>query len=677
MQSGKSGKKFAPKAVQRRRPDSSTPVSTQTSSRPSIEPQAVPITLVHTVEKASKSAAPSRGAESFNDPSTSAALPTPPSSIPRTDGTSSSEVNLQTGNPSVSRPTSPISSRDSRKIAEVHSNQETPPTRLLAPPINKPSSSTFPEKRSTRSATHVQDEIEAGHPNKRRRVSDNVEACSVVGDNNHTTGSSSATNSASTVNIIPSVEPTAPVQSAPKTSTLAATGSRKDTQRNGASGSTQKKGKAKERLVTSARASNSDRGGRLSRGGRGSRGRRKVAPGTNSFRVDPQPAVNERNFRGSDVSSDEEAQTTTHLKGKRRGRRRQATPENAERVEIVPSIVKMADLCKDLRTGKKSKRALELEAMDWTEIVRKQREQRAQRERGEIPQRETVDQMLDRVGQQAAAAPLSQAGPRMRLVNGKLVLDDSSLMIDRHAEAAAGQTGEAFEEVEENELTRRINSGNWLKREKTEAWDEEATELFYQGLRMFGTDFEIISKMFPTRSRRQVKLKFTKEERQNPDIIQATLIRPRTDMNLQEYSRLTQKEYQDPALIEAQLEEARVAHEEQKKRVDEEKAEEARKRREENERTPAREGEAGEEGGEEGAQAPPTETRDGGNRNPADAPSDATNLTATAGKGGKRGRKPSTKKGKTKLSKRPAGEAEVVGSVSQSRETAAAAALAA
>lgn len=37
-----------------------------------------------------------------------------------------------------------------------------------------------------------------------------------------------------------------------------------------------------------------------------------------------------------------------------------------------------------------------------------------------------------------------------------------------------------------------------------------------QGIRQFGTDFAMIQQLFPGRTRHQVKLKYKKEERQQP-----------------------------------------------------------------------------------------------------------------------------------------------------------------
>ncbi|KAH0566308.1 hypothetical protein GP486_000279 [Trichoglossum hirsutum] len=252
----------------------------------------------------------------------------------------------------------------------------------------------------------------------------------------------------------------------------------------------------------------------------------------------------------------------------RQKRTREKTPEDAENIEISSSVVKMSDLCRDTRTGKRSERSKEIERIDGTGTTRRQLERREARENGQSPALETVDQRLERLGREREVAEQGQiSAPRMRLVNGKLVLDEASLQIDRHANAAA--LAEPMEQVEESTLTRPVNAGTWGKREKTEPWDEESTERFYNALRMFGTDFGMISKMFPGRTRRQIKLKFNKEERTDSKRITEALTGPRQLMNIAEFSEITMTEYQDPEAFARELEEEAAAHVAEKKRQQE------------------------------------------------------------------------------------------------------------
>ncbi|KAL4988976.1 hypothetical protein BDW68DRAFT_81095 [Aspergillus falconensis] len=246
---------------------------------------------------------------------------------------------------------------------------------------------------------------------------------------------------------------------------------------------------------------------------------------------------------------------------KRRARKREPTPEGAELIEIAPAVVKMSDLCKDTRTGKRSKRETELRAHELAEAERK----KAQQEDGqkdETAAKQPLTEFAPKEDQTGNTPNKSlQAGPVMRIVNGEIVLDTDSLQVDRHADAE--RNGDDLEDVVENSLTRKINQATYGKRSKTESWDEDMTELFYRGLRMFGTDFMVISKMFPGRSRRQIKLKFNNEERRDPQRIKETLLGPRESIDINTYSEMTNTVYDDPRLIQQELDEEKKRIEEQ------------------------------------------------------------------------------------------------------------------
>ncbi|PYI27314.1 transcription factor IIIB, Bdp1 subunit [Aspergillus indologenus CBS 114.80] len=240
-------------------------------------------------------------------------------------------------------------------------------------------------------------------------------------------------------------------------------------------------------------------------------------------------------------------------------RRREPTPEGSENVEIAPGLIKMSELCKDLRTGKLSKRETELRVLDQAEQERKQRAQ--QEGDTEVPVKANGTEATPAVEGNSMLDNKSQAGPVMRIVNGEIVLDTASLQVDRHADAA--RNAGALEDVVENTLTRKINQSTYGKRSKTESWDEEMTDLFYRGLRIFGTDFMMISKLFPGRSRRQIKLKFNNEERRDPLRIKDTLLGPRESIDINTYSQMTNTVYDDPKVIQQQLDDERKQMEEQ------------------------------------------------------------------------------------------------------------------
>ena len=153
--------------------------------------------------------------------------------------------------------------------------------------------------------------------------------------------------------------------------------------------------------------------------------------------------------------------------------------------------------------------------------------------------------------------------PETIIIDGQIQIDETSLQIDRHANAAIERDAEQLEGVDESELTRPVNAGSWLKRDKSGQWNEITTNLFYDGLRMFGTDFEMISKMFPGRTRRSVKLKFCKEEKENLQKIEDTLMGATIPVDLDQFSKMSNTVYSDPKELERDLAEDRKRLEEE------------------------------------------------------------------------------------------------------------------
>ncbi|KAA1110408.1 Transcription factor TFIIIB component B [Puccinia graminis f. sp. tritici] len=111
--------------------------------------------------------------------------------------------------------------------------------------------------------------------------------------------------------------------------------------------------------------------------------------------------------------------------------------------------------------------------------------------------------------------------PQLRVVNGQIILDQDSLEVDRRDQTP--QLDE-MEVVEESDSTRLVNSNTWSKAVRGERWSVDETNLFYDAVRLFGSDFEMISQLFPGRTRRQIRLKWNKEEKKSPEEITRALL---------------------------------------------------------------------------------------------------------------------------------------------------------
>ncbi|TAQ85900.1 hypothetical protein B7494_g5800 [Chlorociboria aeruginascens] len=229
-------------------------------------------------------------------------------------------------------------------------------------------------------------------------------------------------------------------------------------------------------------------------------------------------------------------------------KRRAKTPDGAEDDVIDHSTVTMAELCQDLRIGKKFSKHDEIKKRDVERRVKSKIARIHPELISLVEGGDGLAQTEREEGENAQLAPVS--GPVMRVIDGQIVLDDNSLQLDRHKRAQA--EGGDLEEVEENEFTRITTSGTYMKRERNQVWDEAATELFYKGLREFGTDFEMIANMFPYRSRRQIKLKFNREERIDPDAVTRALTGVKDEIDMEEYITITGMVYEEVDDIKAE-----------------------------------------------------------------------------------------------------------------------------
>jgi transcription factor TFIIIB component B'' len=245
---------------------------------------------------------------------------------------------------------------------------------------------------------------------------------------------------------------------------------------------------------------------------------------------------------------------------KRKGRPpREPTPEDAEEQEIDPEVTYMDSIAsRNIRVGKLSAREKAMREIDWEAVKQRRREEdsrkidsRAQIEAAEKLQIETAPQI---------------DGPRYIIVDGQIQLQHNSTTIN--PEADADREIENYEVIEERDLTTRITSRSFLKNNKRfpndfilpgqgKRWTAADTELFYEGLQHFGTDFQMISHMFPGSTRRSMKLKFTREERDNPARIREILLSRSTIVshwdNFMQVSQLDEEKFANADAIKQEM----------------------------------------------------------------------------------------------------------------------------
>jgi len=101
--------------------------------------------------------------------------------------------------------------------------------------------------------------------------------------------------------------------------------------------------------------------------------------------------------------------------------------------------------------------------------------------------------------------------PKIIFKDGKIVVENSDVVL------RDGRNKNLT--IQENNKPYKITSMSFRTRNNTAKWTEEETRKFYKAIEIFGADFSMIAKLFPTRNRDQVKNKFRKEEKVNSRIM--------------------------------------------------------------------------------------------------------------------------------------------------------------
>ncbi|KAK9461424.1 uncharacterized protein V1516DRAFT_675910 [Lipomyces oligophaga] len=245
--------------------------------------------------------------------------------------------------------------------------------------------------------------------------------------------------------------------------------------------------------------------------------------------------------------------TSQTLPRSHRGRQiRAVSPENSMELRIDEENVTMSDLCNDWHIGKISSKYEEIKKIedDKKKIAQKKLGKKKLREKG-LPVSDDEDSEIkldddneyrpfsldgdepksskrvkpeQRDSMNSDGTTSEKGHPQLQISGGRIDIVPSSLQRNWHEDNQTEGT-EVREKVESSSLHHVVTSASWSRREKSERWNQTETELFYNGLSMWGTDFGMIAQMFIGRSRRQIKNKFNSEERKNPAHVRAALNR--------------------------------------------------------------------------------------------------------------------------------------------------------
>nr|XP_026491379.1 transcription factor TFIIIB component B'' isoform X1 [Vanessa tameamea]XP_026491386.1 transcription factor TFIIIB component B'' isoform X2 [Vanessa tameamea] len=103
-----------------------------------------------------------------------------------------------------------------------------------------------------------------------------------------------------------------------------------------------------------------------------------------------------------------------------------------------------------------------------------------------------------------APVPQIKLGPK-----GEIILDEESLVINQT------NSGRAVSSVVHEGAWGSSNGYKYKRGPRTAEWSAAETVRFYRALAAIGTDFTLMAPLFPDRTRKELKLKFKKEEKLN------------------------------------------------------------------------------------------------------------------------------------------------------------------
>lgn len=158
-------------------------------------------------------------------------------------------------------------------------------------------------------------------------------------------------------------------------------------------------------------------------------------------------------------------------------------------------------------------------------------------------------------------APQIKVGP-----DGEITIDEKSLVIENK------QVKRSKEKIQKSKLVDGDSAttyGVYKKVERTKLWSKRETLRFYKALNAIGTDFSLMLPLFPGRKRRDLTMKFKKEEKVNRTLIDRALMEPNTyDISeLRREIELEEREEREKERVKREVEQlARKEAEEKRKK---------------------------------------------------------------------------------------------------------------
>ncbi|RZC40141.1 transcription factor TFIIIB component B'' -like protein, partial [Asbolus verrucosus] len=184
-------------------------------------------------------------------------------------------------------------------------------------------------------------------------------------------------------------------------------------------------------------------------------------------------------------------------------------------------------------------------------------------ENGGKEEQEKNEESVDDPGKSGSDEENEMPAPQIKIgPQGEIVVDEQSLVIESKA---------VKKNREELEKSKVVNGdfdtgyGVYKRAKRSKDWSKHETLKFYKALNTIGTDFTLMCELFPRRSRRELKMKFKKEERINKTLIDRAIMQP-CGFDFNDFKHEVDMEEKELLELERQKEREKELKKEAKKR---------------------------------------------------------------------------------------------------------------
>ena len=112
---------------------------------------------------------------------------------------------------------------------------------------------------------------------------------------------------------------------------------------------------------------------------------------------------------------------------------------------------------------------------------------------------------------------------KISIKDGQFVLEKPDVGLINKKDKEEHNINTYGEETNSRINEKKINSLSFLNIEHTKKWSKDETNLFYKALELFGLDFSFLEIILKPRKRIEIKRKYLKEKKDNPDKIEKAI----------------------------------------------------------------------------------------------------------------------------------------------------------